>query len=101
MLGLGEQPLCIAANRFSSVSSALPPIAADSSQRGSFEAVRRAERPEREAIFGLSVSEGVKKRYRWGALERAAERVVERRIDAIAADGEAFDPKCGEQIIAG
>ena len=67
----------------------------------SFEAVRRAERPERETIFSLSVSEGVEKRRSWGTLERAAERVVERRIDAIAADGEAFDPKCGEQIIAG
>jgi hypothetical protein len=67
----------------------------------SFEAVRRAERPERETIFRLSVGEGVKKRYRWSALERAAERVVKRGIDAIAADGEASDPKCGEQVIAG
>jgi hypothetical protein len=62
----------------------------------SFEAIWRSERPKREAIFSLSVGEGVKKRYRWGALERAAERVVERGINAIAADGEASDPKCGE-----
>jgi hypothetical protein len=67
----------------------------------SFEAVRRPERPKREAIFSLSVGEGVEKGRRWDTMERAAERVVERRIDAIAADGEAFDPKCGEQIITG
>ena len=34
-------------------------------------------------------------------MERAAERVVERGINAIAADGEASDPKCGEQVVAG
>ena len=67
----------------------------------SFEAIWRSERPEREAVFSLSVGEGVEKGRRWGTMERAAERVVERCIDAIAADGEAFDPKCGEQIIAG
>ena len=62
----------------------------------SFEAIWRSERPERETIFSLSVSEGVEKRRSWGTLERAAERVVERGIDAIAADSEASDPKCGE-----
>ena len=62
----------------------------------SFEAIWRSERPKREAIFSLSLGEGVKKRYRWGALERAAERVVERRIEAVAADGEACDLKRGE-----
>jgi len=67
----------------------------------SFEAVRRAERPEREAIFSLSVGEGVEKGRRWDTMERAAERVVERGIDAIAADGEASNPKRGEQVIAG
>ena len=59
----------------------------------SFEAVRRAERPERETLCSaLSVGESVEKRRSWGTLERSAERVVERRIDAIAADGGAFDP---------
>ena len=101
MLGLGKQPLCIAPNRFSSVSSALPPIAADSSQRGSFEAVRRSERPERETIFSLSIGEGVEKSRRWNAIERAAERAVECGIDAIAADCEASRLKRGEQVIAG
>ena len=67
----------------------------------SFEAVWRSERPEREAIFSLSVGEGVEKRRRWDAMERAAERVVERRIDAIAADGEASSLKRGEQVVAG
>ena len=67
----------------------------------SFEAVRRAERPERETIFSLSVGESVEKRRSWGTLERAAERVVKRGVGAIAADGKASDPKCSEQIIAG
>jgi hypothetical protein len=67
----------------------------------SFEAIWRSERPEREAIFSLSVGEGVEKGRRWDTMERAAERVVERGIDAIAADGEASDPKGGEQVIAG
>jgi hypothetical protein len=67
----------------------------------SFEAIWRSERPKREAIFGLFVCEGVKKKGLWDVIERSAERIVERRIDAIAADGEASDQKRGEQVIAG
>ena len=66
----------------------------------SCETVRRLKRPEREAIFGLFVGEGVEKRRRWDAIDRAAEN-IESRIDAIAADCEPRDLKRGEQAVAG